>query len=290
MSLRRREAFLPYLFIGPAVGGLLVFRVYPMVLALWQSLHTQTLDGLQRFVGLANYLAIFSDPQVWNAARVTAVFNLLVNPLQIVLALGLALLVNRQVPAIGIFRTAYFLPMTVSLTITAIIWNLVLNPQLGLANGILIRLGLPPQPFLISERQALASIIVLATWKGVGYWMVFLLAGLQQIPATVFEAASLDGATPWRRFRDVTFPLLRRVLAFVLVADLAINILMFVPVYLLTGGGPHGSTELLMFHAYRVAFVFLDWGRATALAVLIVAALLVLTGVQLRLLRAEFEY
>jgi multiple sugar transport system permease protein len=290
VSLRRREAALPYLFIAPAIGGLLVFRVWPMVLALWQSLHTQTLDGLHRFVGLANYLAIVSDPQVWGAVRVTAVFNLLINPLQIALALGLALLVNRRLPGIGFFRTAYFLPMTVSLTITSIIWNLVLNPQLGLANGLLVRLGLPPQPFLISERQALASIILLATWKGVGYWMVFLLAGLQQIPAAVFEAASLDGATPWRRFRDVTFPLLRRVLAFVLVADLAINILMFVPVYLLTGGGPHGSTDLLMFHAYRVAFVFLDWGRATAISVLIVAVLLALTGLQLRLLRAEFEY
>ena len=290
MTLRRQEAIVPYLLIAPAVGGLLLFRAYPIVLALWQSLHQQTLEGLHRFVGAANYATIVTDPQFWNAARITLVFNLITNPLQIVLALTLALLVNRRLPGIGLFRTAFFLPMTVSLAITAIIWNLILNPQLGLANGILARIGLPPQPFLISDRQALASIILLATWKGVGYWMVFLLAGLQQIPATIYEAASLDGASPWRRFSHITLPLLRRVLAFVLVADTAINVLMFVPIYLLTGGGPNGSTELLMFHAYRAAFVFLDWGRGTAISVLILSVILAMTGLQLRLLRAEFEY
>lgn len=290
MTLRRREAVIPYLFIAPAVGGLLVFRVYPILLASWQSLHQQTLEGLQHFVGAANYLTILADPLFWNAARVTLVFNLIINPMQIVLALGLALLVNRRLRGIAVFRTAYFLPMTVSLAITTTIWNLILNPQMGLANGILSRLGVQAQPFLISERQALASIILLATWKGIGYWMVFLLAGLQQIPAALYEAASLDGATPWRRFSGVTFPLLRRVLAFVLVADTAINVLMFVPVYLLTGGGPNGSTELLMFHAYRVAFVFLDWGRGTAVSMLILSVILLMTGLQLRLLRAEFEY
>ena len=290
MTLRRREAFVPYLLIAPAVGGLLLFRLYPILLALWQSLHQQTLEGLQRYVGGANYLAIVTDPQFWNAVRVTLAFNAVINPLQIVLALLLALLVNQRLPGIGVFRTAYFLPMTVSLAITATIWNLILNPQLGLANGVLTRFGLPPQPFLISDRQALASIILLASWKGVGYWMVFLLAGLQQIPATIYEAASLDGASPWRRFGHITFPLLRRVLAFVLVADTAINVLMFVPIYLLTGGGPNGSTELLMFHAYRAAFVFLDWGRGTAISMLILSVILMMTGLQLRLLRTEFEY
>lgn len=290
MTLRRREAIIPYLFVAPAVGGLVIFRLYPILLALSQSLHWQTLEGLQRFAGLANYATVLTDPQFWNAARVTLVFNLIINPLQIVLALILALLVNQRLRGIGVFRTMYFLPMTVSLTITAIIWNLLLNPELGLANGILSRLGLPRQPFLISSRQALASIILLATWKGVGYWMVFLLAGLQQIPATIYEAASLDGASAWHRFSKVTLPLLRRVLAFVLIADTAVNVLMFVPVYLLTGGGPNGSTELLMFHAYRAAFVYLDWGKATAISMLILGVILAMTGAQLRLLRAEFEY
>lgn len=290
MTLRRREAAVPYLLVAPAIAGLLLFRAYPIALAVWQSANQQTLEGLQRFVGVANYLAVLTDPQFWNAARVTLVFNLITNPLQIALALVLALLVNRRLPGIALFRTAYFLPMTVSLAITATIWNLILNPELGLANGLLQRLGLPRQPFLISERQALASIIALATWKGIGYWMVFLLAGLQQIPAAIYEAASLDGASAWRRFGHVTFPLLRRVLAFVLVADTAVNVLMFVPVYLLTGGGPNGSTTLLMFHAYRAAFVFLDWGQATAISILILSVILAMTAVQLRLLRAEFEY
>ncbi len=285
-----KQRAVPYVFIGPALCGLLIFRVYPILLALWRSLHQQTLTGLVQYAGIANYLAIFSDGHFWHAVRTTFHFNLIINPLQILLALGLALLVNRHVPGVGFFRTAYFLPMTVSIALTSVIWGLILNPQLGLANAALETLGLPRQPLLIGERQAFWSIIVLSTWKGIGYWMVFLLAGLQQIPRSMYEAASLDGASPLQQFVRVTLPLLKRVLAFVFVADTSINFLAFTPVYLLTNGGPNGATELLMFQAYRAAFVFLDLGKSTAISTVILSVILLLTGMQLRLLRTDVEY
>ncbi len=289
VALAKQRA-VPYVFIGPALCGLLIFRVYPIFLALWRSLHQQTLTGLVHYAGIANYLAIVSDGNFWHAVRTTFHFNLIINPLQISLALGLAMLVNRHVPGVGFFRTAYFLPMTVSIALTSIIWGLILNPQLGLANAALETLGLPRQPLLIGERQAFWSIIILSTWKGIGYWMVFLLAGLQQIPRSMYEAASLDGASPLQQFVRVTLPLLRRVLAFVFVADTSINFLAFTPVYLLTNGGPNGATELLMFQAYRAAFVFLDLGKSTAISIVILSVILLLTGMQLRLLRTDVEY
>jgi multiple sugar transport system permease protein len=285
-----KQRAVPYAFIGPALCGLLIFRVYPIFLALWRSLHQQTLAGSVYYAGNANYLAIVADSHFWHAVRTTFYFNLIINPLQISLALGLALLVNRQSFGVGFFRTAFFLPMTVSIALTSIIWGLILHPQLGLLNAILETLGLPRQPLLIGERQAFWSIIALSSWKGIGYWMVFLLAGLQQIPRSMYEAASLDGASAFQQFVRVTLPLLKRVLAFVFVADTSINFLAFTPVYLLTGGGPNGATELLMFQAYRTAFVFLDLGKSTAISTVILAVILTLTGLQLRLLRTDVEY
>jgi ABC-type sugar transport system permease subunit len=167
-----------------------------------------------QYAGLANYLAVFSDGHFWHAVRTTFHFNLVINPLQISLALGLAMLVNRQVPGIGFFRTAYFLPMTVSIALTSIIWGLILHPQLGLANAILETLGLPRQPLLIGERQAFWSIIARHGRASVTGWCS---AGRSAAdPRSMYEAASLT-APRRSAVRQVT-PLMKRVLAFVLVA------------------------------------------------------------------------
>jgi len=226
----------------------------------------------------------------WHSLRVTVLFSLIINPAQTAAALGLALLVFRAGPGIGWFRTLFFLPMTVSIVITSLIWQLILDPHAGLLNSMIAAGGLPMQPFLTSPRQALPSIILMATWKGVGYWMVFVLAGLTQIPGDVFEAAGLDGAGTWQTFRSITLPLLRRVLAFVLVADTAVNFLMFAPVYLLTLGGPVGSTDLLMYETYKTAFRLLDMGRASAMAMVILTIMLLVAAIEMRLLRADYGY
>jgi multiple sugar transport system permease protein len=148
---------------------------------------------------------------------------------------------------------------------------------------------LPPQPFFRSESQALASLIAIASWKGVGYWMIFLLAGLLAIPRELHEAASIDGASAWQRFTRITLPLMRRPLAFVLVADTAINFLLFAPVYVITHGGPNGATALLMFEAYQAAFAFLNHGRSLAISSVILAIIAVIAVVELRLFRPAGE-
>jgi multiple sugar transport system permease protein len=285
----RERWWIPLLFLVPALIGLITFRLAPILIALVGGFFRQTIRGETLFAGIANYLDLATDPIFWNAVRVTLGFNLLINPLQVVIALGLALLVFRPGPGITFFRAAFFLPMCVSLTITAVLWNILLDPQLGPVNGLLQTLGFARQPFFRSEDQALFTMIAIASWKGCGYWMMFLLAGLYAIPEDFHEAARIDGASWWQRFRFVTLPLLRRPLLFVLIADTAINFLFFAPVYIITNGGPSGATSLLMFEAYQSAFAYLNHGRSLAISTILLLVIALFAAVEFRLLRSRAD-
>lgn len=278
-----------YALLAPALVGLAVFRLYPIALAAWGSLHTSTFGegGGRVFVGLDNYRYLVAEPTFWSSLWVTLKLNLVINPLQVALALGLAVLADQRFPGIRAYRTAFFIPIGVSIPIAALIWRIMLDPNAGLVNAVLTAIGLPAQPFLTSADQALWAIVLIATWKGVSFWMVFLLAGLQNIPADLHEAAMLDGASPVQRFFQITLPLLRRTLLFVLVTDTAINFLLFAPVYLLTAGGPELSTNLLMYEAYKTGFVFADMGLALAMVMVLLALVLVVVAAEFRLLQSE---
>ena len=282
-----RRWWVPYAFLAPALVGLLVFRFAPIGIAVVGSLFTANIRGDTFFVGLKNFAELFEDPSFWSVIKVTLWFNLIINPFQICCALGLAMLVRRPTRFIDIFRASFLLPMTVSIALTSIIWSIMLDPTLGPVNGLLRWLGMPAQPFFRSADQALGTLIAVATWKGAGYWMVFLLAGLLAIPKEIDEAAAIDGAGGWRRFWWVTLPLMRRPLAFVLVADTAANFLLFAPVYIITNGGPSGATHLLMFEAYQAAFAYLNHGRSLAISTIILAIILIIAWLELRLFRQQ---
>jgi len=281
----RVPLWVPAAFLASALLLLAVFRLAPIAIALGGSLTGTKLTGETVFLGLANFAALAEDPAFWRSLEVTLLFNLLVNPLQIACALALALLVLREGPLVPFFRAAFLLPMTVSIALASVLWAILLEPTSGPVNGVLRTLGLPPQPFFRSERQALPSLILLASWKGVGYWMLFLLAGLLQIPKEFHEAAALDGAGALQRFLRITLPLMRRPLAFVLVADTAANFLLFAPVYVITHGGPNGATSLLMFEAYQAAFAYLDHGRSLAISSVILLILAAIAALELRLFK-----
>lgn len=275
------------LFLAPALLGLVAFRLVPIAIALVGSLFGETLTGDLVWRGLGNFERLLGDPNVWHSVRVTLLFNLLINPLQVLIAFGLALLVLRPAPGIGLFRAAFFLPMTLSIGLTAMLWDILLNQHVGPVNALIAQLGFARQGFFHDENQALATMIVIASWKGCGYWMIFLLAGLAAIPEELHEAARIDGASAWQRLRYVTLPLMRRPLAFVLVADTAANFVFFAPVFILTSGGPNGATDLLMFRAYETAFTFGDWGRSLALSTIILLIVAAIAAVELRLLRDD---
>src|SRR5690606_19076300 len=213
------------------------------------------LAGESNFIGFQNYIDLFNDPVFWNSVKVTLYLNVFINPIQIILAFLLALFLNRQLRGIGIFRAIHFVPIAVSMPIALIMWNVMLNPEQGVINTIIVALGFEPQPFLGSESQAIWLIILIATWKGVGYWAIFLLAGLQEVPNELYEAASIDGAGSWQKFKSITFQMMKRPLAFVAVADTVANFLLFAPMYILTKGGPNNSTNVLMNEGFNSAFV-----------------------------------
>lgn len=268
--------------LAPALLGLLVFRLYPIAIAIGSSFYT-TAHGDAVFTGLGNYASLFNDRVFWKSLQVTLWFNLLVNPIQIAISLGLALLYVRQFPGAGVYRVFFLIPIGVSVPTAVIVWRVMLS-QGGLANGLLGLAGVAPQPWLTSSSLALYSIIAIATWKGASYWMVFIVGGLQNISPELYDAARVDGVRAWQRLVFITLPLLRPALLFVLAADVSINFLLFAPIYMLTQGGPAGSTDVLMYEAYKQGFIFGDMGRAMAIVVVIVAVLLVVIALQFRLL------
>ena len=283
----RGEERVAYLFLLPALLGLALFRVYPMVDAVVGSLYRQMFSAhgpRTAFVGLGNFAALVGDPVFWQSVWVTLKLNLVINPMQVVLALLLALMVDRTARGMRLYRVLVLVPIGVSLPVATILWRLMLDPNAGFVNALLAFVGLPQQPFYTSPAQALGSIILIANWKGVSYWMVFVLAGLQAVPSELQEAAAIDGAGRLQRFAYVTLPLLRRPLLFVLVADTIINFVMFVPMYLLTRGGPSHATNVLMYQAYKVGFAFGDMGQALAIVTVLLALILLVVAVQFRLL------
>jgi multiple sugar transport system permease protein len=287
--MNRRYATV-FLFLAPAFLGLLAFRVYPVVLAVWESMFTATYGSAKAgmsFVGFENYQLLWEDIVFWRSVKATALLTIFINPIQISLALGLALLLQRTSRFIGPIRTLFLLPVGVALPIATIVWGLMLNPNKGLVNSFLAVFSIPPQPFLTSETQAIWSIILIASWKGVSFWMLFLLAGLQDIPKIFYEAARIDGARLWHQIRFITLPLLRRSLLFVIVADTAANFVLFVPMFILTQGGPRNSTNVLMYEAYRSGFAFQDYGRSMAIVTILTVVILIIIGIQIKYFRPK---
>ncbi|MEK8127646.1 sugar ABC transporter permease [Paenibacillus filicis] len=284
----RKVAVAPYLFLLPALAGLLLFKIYPMLSAGWTSLFQLNFAaGGQTFIGLDNYRALWEDAMFWRSLRTTLVFNLILNPLTVLLAFALALLLNRRIGGTAIFRSIHFIPVAVSIPTACVLWGIMLNPEQGVVNSMLAGLGLPPQPFLSSDTQALGSIIGIVAWKSVGYWAIFLLAGLQEVQAHLYEAASIDGAGRWQKFLHVTWPLLKRPITFVAVAVTSHHFFLFSPMYIMTQGGPQHSTTTLMLESFNSAFLYSDPGRASAIVVVLIMLTLAMIGLQFRLLRTK---
>ncbi|WP_223691998.1 carbohydrate ABC transporter permease [Leifsonia poae] len=287
VPLRSRPAVVALLFLSPALLSLVVLRLAPAASALWDSLFRQSLlAGGTVFVGVQNYVDLFANADFRNALLVTIVFTILINPIQIAVAFLLAVLYTKRAAGSRVWRSLVILPIAVPPAVSAVIWSVIYRPD-GLANSFLRQLGLPAQPFLTSPQQALGSIIVLLSWVGVGYWMLFLIAGINDIPGSYYEAASLDGASAWRQLWSITFPLVRRPLAFVLVADTVSNFLVFAPVQILTKGGPQGSTNLLMYDIYNRAYTLGDLNKAQAEVIILVIVTIAIVALQFRLLRSE---
>lgn len=289
MKCTRKECYVPYLFIIPAFIGLIIFRVSPIISSLWDSFHTVSYAGGMHteFSGLENYVFALTDPTFLNSLKNTLLFSIEVIPLQIIWAFALALLVYRPAPAMGVFRTIFFIPFTISLAITSTIWGIMLNPNGGFINSILGLGGIGPFQFLTSSDESLFSIVFLVSWRCVGYWMIFLIGGLQNISISLYESAWMDGANPLQTFFKITLPMMKKTILFVIVADTTQNFLMFTPMYILTGGGPEGSTNVAMYEAYKNVFIYADRGVGNAMVMILLLMILVVVFVEFKFVKTK---
>jgi len=289
MTLNSKR-WIPYYFLAPSLILLLIFRVIPIFSALGESLFTIsfTSPSGKEFIGLGNYIKLFKDPIVWQSFKALFKFSIIVNPLQIISALGLALLTNQQLRGIRIFRSIFIIPIAIAISVASVLWGLILG-QSGLLNGILSAIGIPSQPLLTDAGQALWCIILVVTWLGTPYWTLFFLAGLQGISHEVIEAAVMDGAGSIQMFWYVTLPLLRKVITLVVVADTIINFVLFVPVYILTTGGPQLATNFVIYEAYRRGLIYGDLGTSLAMIIILLFFIGIVVALEFYILRERGE-
>jgi sn-glycerol 3-phosphate transport system permease protein len=288
---RRRATVQPYLLLLPSLAFLAAFTYYPILSSLEMSLYRVTATVRQpAFTGLANYAGLATDPIFRQVLRNSAEFLVGTVPVTVALALALALLLNRAHALTTPFRTAFFYPALLPLVGAAAIWLFVYTPGYGLIDVYLKSITGGGVNWLGSPRLALPAVMILTIWKNAGYYMLFYLAGLQTIPAELYEAGRLEGASGWQQFRAITFPLLGPTTLFVLLIA-SINAFQSVDqIWLMTGGGPDNATNLLLFYIYQVAFMFFDLGKAAALTVFLLAVLMAIAALSFGLLERRIHY
>lgn len=275
----------PYLMLAPTAAFLSLFFLVPLLVALRTSLYSWDLLTPPRWVGLGNYAAIWSSGELAGTVGRTLAYSVVVVSLSVTLGLALAVALNRPGPIYGFVRGAVFSAYVVSWVAVALLWMWILDADAGLLTNVLRALGLPTANWLGDPGVALVTLALVSVWKITGYSMVIFLAGLQDIPPSLLEAAALDGAGPWRRFWHVTWPLLRPSAAFVATTSLILSFQAFDVVRVMTQGGPVQSTTIFVYAIYEHVFVNLRVGRASALIVVFFVLLLGLTALQLRVLR-----
>lgn len=275
------------IFLVPALIALIAFRIIPFLSALYNSFFISNISNTsQVFSGLENYRTLLQSSQFLNSLKVTILFLFIVNPFQILIALFLSVVLTQNIPGGKLLRTMIFFPVAVPPAVTALVWGLGLKPE-GIINSIFLFLGFKAQPLLTSPDQALFCIILILSWAGIGYWMVFLIASLKEIPNSLMEAAVIDGASWWILFFYVMLPMMKKTLAFVLVANTIANFITFVHIQVLTKGGPSGSTDLIMHQIYKQVFQYGNANLGAAQTTLLMLVILAIVVVEFRILNSD---
>ncbi|WP_232320174.1 carbohydrate ABC transporter permease [Herbidospora daliensis] len=287
---RLRYALTVAVFLLPSAVPLLLFTLIPMAGSLWTSLHEWNLITPMKWVGLDNYADLLSSEETRAAFGHTLYFIAGYLPLVYAGGLGLAMLLNRAMKGRDLFRAIYFLPVVTSWVVVALLWKWLLNPASGIVNWAIGLVGLEGPGWWTDPDWAMPSIILASAWKDLGFVMIILLAGLQAIPNEYLEAARVDGANAWQRFRRITLPLLSPSTFFVVVISLINGFQVFDQVHVMTGGGPAGATQVVVEQVYNLTFKYGRAGAASALSWLLFAVVLVVTLIQVRGQRRWVNY
>lgn len=286
----RRETSIAFLFLFPNMIGFLVFSAIPIVAAFFISFYNWDLLLGANFVGLDNYKQLLTD-NVFRAALINTLYFVVVSvPLAVIVGLGIALLTNQPLPGMNIYRAIFLLPYVTLTVAIALVWKWLYLPDTGLVNQLLSLVGIHGPAWLTSPVWAMPALIILSVWKSFGYNMVLFLAGLQNIPLHLYEAAIMDGASPWQRFRYVTFPLLSPVTFFVVVMTTIGSFQVFDQALVMTQGGPGLATTTLVMNIYQVGFQSFHIGYASAIAWVLFAIVFVCTLIQFWFQRRLVSY
>ena len=287
-KLRRLATAMP--FILPSLAGVLLFLVVPVVIVLILSFFQWNFLTPPHWVGFANFSSMTRNYHVFRALETTAFYVLWNIPIQTVMALGLAMLLNRKLPGMGVFRALYVLPYMSTPVAMAVVWSWMFNGQSGLINHLLALVGVHGPDWLGSTSTALPVVAMVSNWQYAGYNMLFFLAGMQTIPPSLYEAASIDGANAVQRFFRITLPLLNPTMLFVLVTDVIGSFQIFDTVYVMTQGGPASATNVINYQIYSTGFRNFDVGAASAMSLLLFGVILVVTLAQFRFFRNRTTY
>ena len=273
----RRTRFTPYIFIGPAALLFAAFSLIPIIIAITLSFQdTQTL-GEGQWVGLDNYAQMGSDRLFRTALLNTLVFTIGTVPTAMAAGLGLAVALNRPLPGRGVLRAMFFVPMVAAGVVVGVIMSWIFNVDYGVANNALALFGIDRMPWLTSPSMAMFTLIMVVVWTRIGFCMVIYLGALQSIPSELKEAAAIDGAGRWARFRSITLPMLTPTTSILLILNVVFSLQAFDVIYVMTGGGPGFSTTVLIQYVFRSAFQDGEMGYAAALGLVLVGILLVFT-------------
>ncbi|MCU7712868.1 MULTISPECIES: carbohydrate ABC transporter permease [Priestia] len=290
-KIKWKENVVAYTFLGPALLLLLLFLIIPAVMSVYYAFTDYYLltPDMRKFVGIDNFINLFQDSIFLKSLANTLKFVVWVIPLQIGAALGLALLLNKQRKANTFFKVAYFSPVVMSLVVISVLWLYLLNPNEGIINNVLTYFGISAQPFLTSPKQAMFTIVFVSAWQGAGFQMLIFLAGLQNIPGDVYEAAQLDGMNKWQRFIYITLPLLKPTSIFIFITTLIGAFKLLVQPMVMTQGGPVNSTMTVVYYIYQTGFTDRMVGYASSIALLFGTIIGLVTLAQRKLVKEEDE-
>jgi multiple sugar transport system permease protein len=284
---RRRGGWRGVAYIAPAIALVTVFFVLPLLFTVWMSLHRWPLMGSPRWIGIGNYTRMFNDPRFWTSLGFTAQYTLVVTIAIFALAFPLAFFVDKPRRFVSGYRTIIFLPVVIGLASASLLWVWLANVDSGLFSPVFEMLGLTQgrRNLLATFDSAFLTIIVMVVWKVAGFTMIILLTGLQGIPSELTEAARIDGAKRWQRFRYLTLPLMRRTMALALILSVTGSILAFDQFYIMTSGGPQNRMISIVYYIFNQSFVSFNLGYGAALSIALLVILVALSIVQLWLLK-----
>ena len=292
-SFKKKDWIWAYGFVAPTILGLLILNIIPIFQTFYLSFHKSGAFGKgDKFIGLKNYAKLFSDPQVWQATWNTLRYMLLVVPPTIVISLILAVILNSKIKGRNFYRSVYFLPMVAAPAAITMVWKWLYNTQFGLINHVLGYFGVGPIAWIDDPHFAMYSVAIIGIWGSLGYNMILLLAGLQEIPKDYYEAATMDGATPIKKLFSITLPLLSPQIFFVLVTSIISSLQVFDTIYMmiLNTSPAYDSTVSLVYLFYNNTFKYSDKGYGSTIVILLLAIIMLITVIQVRLQKKWVNY